>query len=205
MSKKVVGFDVDGVLRNFNSMLTQMHNAELGIEHVDKWVHPDFECAEYSLFDNEKSCYDLPALNKVWQQYPFQIMRYAKPYEGYKEFIDSIYDSVDYISDRVKFITHQYTEEAKQATELWCVEHNLVDIEHIGTDLIFEHGDHKYNHCDVLIDDKLENLYQCIDHGHELAFCMARAWNTKINPKYKSKIIRGDYDLIAHVIDGYLQ
>jgi hypothetical protein len=73
MSKKnIIGIDLDGVIRDFNSMLTQLHNACLGIENVDKWVTPDFECEEYGLFSHE-SHYDLPALNKVWKEHPLDL------------------------------------------------------------------------------------------------------------------------------------
>jgi hypothetical protein len=92
--------------------------------------------------------------------------------------------------DEMLFITHQYTEDAKIATALWAKKYKL----YYYGDVLFESGDEKWRHCNILIDDKIENLTQLqLNVPDSLPICCARAWNA-------GSIFRGNYtEILTHL------
>lgn len=192
---KILACDLDGVLRNFNSMINQIYNAELGIKNIENWINPDHRAKVYQLSENSE--YNKEIIERVWKDHCFITLLHAKPYENFENFLKNIIGILSWLPDwenGIKFITHQHCTEAEEATQLWFDKYELFRF----GELVFEHGDHKHNHCDALIDDKLENLYKGIDNKKDfVAIACAREWNEEILPKYKDKIHRGDYDIIC--------
>lgn len=193
-NKLILACDIDGVLRNFNQMLTQFYNAYLGVDKASMWIDLDYECPKYELFTGEE--YNNEAIQYVWENYRFELMMYARPYKDYNKFLDRIRFILTHSSwwnSKIKFITHQYSEEAELATSIWFKKWGLSKY----GDLVFSHGDNKWEQCDALIDDKKENLYQLRDNKKDsLPICCARGWNSDID----EDIFRGNYiEIIKYI------
>jgi len=172
LEEALIGFDIDGVFRNFTKAHNIAYNSNIS---RDIRIDENFEPPIYHFSDNE--IYDKVVLEKVWKDEQTYMFEHADIYDGAKDLFDFL-QMID--CKHSFFITHQFTDEAKVATLKWLVKHGLTH------SCIFCDGDDKYKYCDVLLDDKIENL-EAMDARGKYAFCLARPWNTE----YKGR--RGDH------------
>lgn len=174
----IVGIDLDGVIRNFNHQHNLIYERErISIEKYKhlKEIPANFEPPKYSFKDNEE--YSKELLEYVWENFQTEMFKFAPIYEGAEFFVKYVFN----LFPSAVFITHQYTVEAKKATQDWLRKHGFIE------STIFEEGDKKWRHIDILVDDKISNLEKCIENGKK-AFCIGRPWNTSWDSK-----TRGDF------------
>jgi len=185
LKEALIGLDIDGVFRNFTKAYNEAYNIEAASGHTIVFpytrakvplVDINFEPPIYHFSDND--IYDKKILDCAWLLHQSTMFEHAELYNGAKnmfEFINEVGCEHSF------FITHQFTKEAEIATLKWLLKHDLAH------SCIFCPGDDKWKYCDVLLDDKIENL-EAMDRLGKISFCLARPWNTD----YKGK--RGTYN-----------
>jgi 5'(3')-deoxyribonucleotidase len=164
----ILGCDKDGVINNFTGEYLRLYNGFLKqeISHfksVDlKWEPEIYSFEKNPLIDKEIH-------KKVRLLFP-EIMVHSNLYPGAKNFLFDLYRIFpDFI-----LITHQFDFKTKLSTFEWLVQNEL------PYSCAFSSGTDKWKYCDILIDDKIENLEEMEDHG-KIAICFARNWNKTYN------------------------
>lgn len=164
---KIIGCDKDGVICNFSKEYTKYYN-KLAKASNQNVFDLDWEPDIYYYHDNP--LIDKKINDTIVSNYFPDIMKNAEMYPGAKEFINEL----DKLSPFMSIITHQYSDESKLSTLEWLVKNNL------PYSCVFSHGDDKWKYCDILIDDKIENLELMTKNG-KIGICIAREWNKNYN------------------------
>lgn len=182
----IIGCDKDGVINNFTYEFLCRYN-DLLKESDSKYkpVDPTWEPPIYWMQDNPEV--DSEIIKQVSENLEL-IMDKSPLYPGAMDFLDKLLQ----ISEYTFIVTHQYTDAAKLASYEWLVKNK------ISLSCIFEHGLTKHLHCDILIDDKIENLYAHVEAGKD-AICVARAWNSE----YKGRRFKTYNEIVKYISEKY--
>jgi hypothetical protein len=164
-SEVILGCDKDGIINNFTKEYIRLYNSLLKNKRThfkpvdENWEPEIYSFGENKLIDKE--------VHKVIRDSKFgEIMGRSEMYEGGKQFILDL----GKLFPNFTIVTHQYSGPPMLSTFEWLVKNDL------PVSCVFADGLEKWRYCDILIDDKIENLEKMDDMG-KVAICLARAWN----------------------------
>jgi hypothetical protein len=165
----ILGFDVDGILRNWMKSFNYYYNfyrKKKGLSIIDLNYEPENfvlqECEEY----------DKDIIETVKHFNTFDICYRAEKYKDSDEFIKTIFNLDTNIPFQIRYITSQKTPEAKKGTCLWLLENDFLTYGSV----IMVGWEEKWKYCDILIDDKIETVDLCMKND-VLGILLERTWN----------------------------
>lgn len=161
----ILGCDKDGVINNFTQEYIRCYNGRLMAQEDSTFDFLDINL-EPEIYSFEKNpMIDKTIHKKVRKIFPY-IMQSSSLYKGAKSFLCNLYKIFpDFI-----IITHQFDFKTRFSTFKWLLENDL------PFSCVFSSGTDKWKYCDILIDDKIENLEEMENHG-KVGICLARNWN----------------------------
>lgn len=161
----ILGCDKDGIVNNFTREYIRLYNGFLRQESKPHFKPMDlnWEPEIYSFENNP--LIDKNIHKKVRKEFP-SIMRNSTMYPGGRNFLYNLFK----IFPDFVIVTHQFDFETRLSTFEWLIKNKL------PYSCIFSSGSDKWKYCDILIDDKIENLEQMEEHG-KVGICLARNWN----------------------------
>jgi len=162
----IIGCDKDGVLSNFHKSYLTKYNELKKEDSEFTPIDINLESEEYSF--EHTDLIDQKIAKKIRKEYFGEIMDKSEMYVGADDFLLNI---SKYFSE-THVITHQFDNDSKLASLNWMYVHSL------PYSCIFCDGLEKFKYCDVLIDDKIENL-RAMTHKGKIGICLAREWNKK--------------------------
>lgn len=167
--EKIIGIDIDGIVRNFNGHFIKKYNETLfhffKNDEKYKQIPYNYEPSTWYFEDDEKFN---PIITKyIWNNMSEKILMEAEMYPNIYIKIEEIFA----LFPTVFFITHQHTEFGIEVTKQWV--NKLFGPE---KNILFVKGVEKYKYVDILIDDCTANLEEA-RKNNKLGIAVARNWN----------------------------
>lgn len=176
----IIGVDVDGVLRDFTTSLIRVYRHRFpdhSIGDYNEWQWDTIN--NFPQFEYGKS---QPHRKRLMREFVFNthvqdIMVNAEPFPNAVEALNDLYHNTHH---QVYIVTNQYKGSEHHTLE-WLGRNGVQ-----AKKVIFEQHKLRAN-CDVLIDDKIENLEDYLKGGKG-AIAIARPWNRHWK---KTKAVKG--------------
>ena len=161
MKKRMIGIDVDGVLRDIHTTLVEVYlkyNPGHEVAPIKEWH--TYDISPY--FPIGKLLY------KFWfEEHPDEIYLTSKPYPGALEFIEALRQR----DDEIVIVTKQPNEHTKKLTEEWLITNKVLNhrILHASDKSVFK----GYS----ILDDSTKNLEDVLAVKSAIPICFNQAWN----------------------------
>lgn len=156
-----VGIDVDGVLRDWASSLSNNYRLEFPRAQVDpitKWK--TYDITPY--FKNGMNVRDFFMYAK-----PYEVYVDAKPYSKAAEFVEKLKKR----GHDVHIVSYQPTQQLEQLTTMWLHKNNIT-----GVTVHYTKDKHKVG-LDVMLDDCTDMLAKFNWKSSGIPVCMDKPWN----------------------------
>lgn len=186
MNKLRVGIDVDGVLRGFVEKIVELSEKELGYK-------PNFKLSDYEFLRSTYVGGETIA-HKLWVsgEWTQHVMLLAPVLPNAKKGYDMIVNDPFFDA----YIVSAQPKSTMQMTDEW-LEHNGF-INHNKNYYVF---DKTQSPCQVLIDDKIENIYE-FEAKKRLGILIDQPWNRHVEHPYRAKDLIHAYQLIRNYYEA---
>lgn len=181
-----VGIDVDGVLRGFVEKIVELSEKELGYK-------PNFKLSDYEFLRTQKINGETIS-HKLWasEEWLQHVMLFApvlpNAKKGYEFFVNNPLFDVYIVSAQPK--------SSIQMTDEWLEHHGFIN--HSKNYYLF---DKTKSPCQVLIDDKIENIYE-FEAKKRLGILIDQPWNRHVEHPYRAKDLFHAYELVNNYYEA---
>ncbi len=167
--EKIIGIDIDGIVRNFNGNFIKKYNETLNHFFKDDIIYKQIPYHyEPSTWYFEDDPLFNPKITKyIWVNMSEKILMEAEIYPNTYIKVEEIFATFP----NVFFITHQHTDLGIEVTKDWIKKRFNSE-----KNILFVKGKEKYKYVDILIDDCTANLVEA-KKNNKLGIAVARNWN----------------------------